>query len=160
MKKFLSRIILPLIVIVGIAAVSRQLIGPSTSTTDNALVVWDGTGAYKVKNSSVIFNTNGSITIPSNLVVNGLFNANDIEVDYLSVANPMDVAIGGTGLPTIPVGQSIIGNDTNPVDLLIFGSGFSISGSPGSTRTISTTAGSSLNVTSIVVSGQCRDGFQ
>jgi hypothetical protein len=59
MKKYL----LPFLVVVlflTLGAAIRQLIGPSV-TTDNAVVVWDGTTAYKTKNSGVLVTSPATI---------------------------------------------------------------------------------------------------
>lgn len=61
-KSFFLGVFLTIVAIFAIAATSRQLIGPNSATTDNAIVVWDGTSAFKTKNSGVIYGSPSSIT--------------------------------------------------------------------------------------------------
>ncbi len=53
-RTFFSGIIIGLIIFLTIAAVSRQIMGPSTGATDNAIILWDGTSGFKAKNSGII----------------------------------------------------------------------------------------------------------
>jgi hypothetical protein len=62
-KSFWYGILTAIILIVGIAATSKQLMGPTSPTIDNALVVWKGTSAYMTTNYGV------TATFPATLVL-------------------------------------------------------------------------------------------
>ena len=56
------KIILPWILLLGIfiiGAATKQVIGPSSSTTTHAIARWTDTSAWKVDNSLVIIDNNG-----------------------------------------------------------------------------------------------------
>jgi len=52
------------------AVLSSQEVFPSSST-DNALVKWDGTGGQTIQNSKIIEDDNGNVTIGCNLTLCG-----------------------------------------------------------------------------------------
>ena len=61
-KQFFLGAILAIVLMVGTAAVTRQMIGPAYATTDTALVRWNGTTAFKTLNSGVLLGTDDDMT--------------------------------------------------------------------------------------------------
>lgn len=53
-KQFWYGVLVTVLIITTVAFASRQLRGPTSATTDNAIVRWDGTTAFATKNSGII----------------------------------------------------------------------------------------------------------
>jgi len=83
--------------------------GPGSST-DNAIVRWDGTNGTAIQNSSVTISDSGVLTTPTNAIIDELY----IGKTRPGTANANNVYIGKT-LPTFSSGANanvIIGEDT------------------------------------------------
>lgn len=100
------------------AAYQRQISGPSSST-DNAVLRWNGTGGFMVKNSTMTIDDSGNVTITGNLDVVGTASFVSQEIGTLTVTNPISVASGGTESDTAAGARTnlglIIGVDVAPV---------------------------------------------
>jgi hypothetical protein len=70
-------------------------------------------------------------------------NYDVLNIGTLNVTNALGVASGGTGKTNVTAGRMLSGNGTNALDEVIIGSGLSLSGSTGSTRTLTASGGGS-----------------
>lgn len=86
LKSDFLKVALVFLLILGLAASYKQLVGPVT-TTDNALIRWDGTGGYKTQNGQTIEEDDGSVTVASNLTVLGDILSSNVYADELLLSN-------------------------------------------------------------------------
>lgn len=61
-KSFIIGSLLTSLVIFGIAAASKNLIGPTSATTANAIATWTDTSAFKLKNTGVTVTDPGTVS--------------------------------------------------------------------------------------------------
>jgi hypothetical protein len=81
--------------------------GPSSST-DNALVRFDGAGGKTIQNSGVVVDDGNNVTGVVDLTASG-----DISADGASLTNPLPHTSGGTGVSADPSdGKLLIGNSS------------------------------------------------
>jgi hypothetical protein len=93
---------------------------------------------------------NLATTALSNVLANASYDL--VNAGSINLTNALGVASGGTGRTNLTAGRLWAGNGTNALDEVIPGSGLSLSGSAGSTRTLTATAsGSGLVYTNNVI---------
>lgn len=118
---------------------SRLTVGPSSSiSTDSAVVLWDGTNGYRLKNSVMVY-TNDTLYITGNLDITGIHTVEELDVDSLTVSNVTtwnfgtgsttnDFTVGGNLLTTR--GSLTLTNGANN-NLVVSKSFYTISGPDG-----------------------------
>ena len=113
--------------------------GPGAGTsTDNAIVRWDGTDGTTIQNSGTILDDNDELTIVTGSAAGIAFGDGDTKIfenadddlrihtantlavtidasQVVTLANPLAVGSGGTGSISLTDGGILLGSGTNPV---------------------------------------------
>lgn len=111
----------------GAGGIPNTVINSGTPL-DQAIPIYAGVTGTNIEPSLV---TIGSLTN----ITAGLGTFWGLNLDI-----PLGVVSGGTGNDTVTIGNGLVGNGVGAMDELIFGTGLSLSGSSGSTRTLNSTA--------------------
>lgn len=102
-KNIIKKILMGLVIassIIFVAFTSKQIMGPTSATTANAVVRWKGTTGWQATNSVVIIDDSGNVTGIATMSINQA-NINTIYVTngfvYLQKTSPpLASDIGGT----------------------------------------------------------------
>ena len=147
--------------------------GPGAPVSDQAIARWDGTTGTVIEGSNVFLNDAGSINFlasgavqgitfgadantnireptADNLVVTnaGVTTATFTSGNLLTLANPLAVSSGGTGRASLTDGAILVGDGTNPVEMLTLTNGQILIGNTGNSPTAATiTEGAGITVT-------------
>lgn len=147
--------------------------GPGGPVSDQAIARWDGTTGTVIEGSNVFLNDAGSINFLASGAVQGITFGADANTNIreptadnivisnagattatftsgnlLTLANPLAVSSGGTGRATLTDGAVLVGDGTNPVEMLSLTNGQLLIGSTGASPVPATiTAGAGVTVT-------------
>lgn len=138
LKNVVTILFFLLLGIVNVLGATRLTVGPSTATTDSAIVLWNGTNGYRLKNSVMVY-TNDTLYITGDLDITGTQTVSELDVDSLTVSNVTtwnfgtgsttnDFTVGGNLLTTR--GSLTLTNGANN-DLAVSKSFYIISGPDG-----------------------------
>jgi len=139
--------------------------GPGSST-DNAIVRWNGTDGENIKNSGVTIDNSNNLSTPGNVAVNGGFLTTSAAHGRLFNTVATTVSIGGAASTALNLGNTLSTNNTisgrtkfpqglsgsltrltNGDSYLIAGNNVTITSSSNGSVTISSTSGDSGDVT-------------